>query len=188
MVGDYRRKRTSSKKNCKITGKITHATSSENVKNRHLKSKTPRRLQNKKMTEKDASAVASKNVTRKISSIKFKTVVARSSEFNYSSDDSRSGDSNDGSMLGDPESESDSANYYETNPEMTEKKKVKSQEKYLDQIKTQLGLTERDFVDFARNKKKENDEIKTVITAAGKPRKDPEIIVFQDPAKRKGKV
>ena len=41
------------------------------------------------------------------------------------------------------------------------------------------------FLKFEKCRKKEG---KTVITAAGKPKREPEIVVFEDPAKRKEKV
>ena len=64
-------------------------------------------------------------------------------------------------------------------------KPVKNENKYLEELKSQLSLTDDDFLKFEKCRKKEG---KTVITAAGKPKREPEIVVFEDPAKRKEKV
>ena len=68
------------------------------------------------------------------------------------------------------------------------RKRVNNEKKYLEELKSQLSLTDDDFLKFEKCRKKEKKEMKTVITAAGKPKREPEIIVFEDPAKKTEKV
>lgn len=69
----------------------------------------------------------------------------------------------------------------------TEQTGKKSERKHLEQIKTRLGLTDKDFLNFERSKKSDTKG-QTVSTAAGKPKKEPEVIVFEDPTARNRKV
>ena len=67
-------------------------------------------------------------------------------------------------------------------------KRVKNEKKYLEELTHQLSLTDDDFLKFSKYQKKEKKEVKTVVTAAGKPKQEPDIIVFEDPTKKKEKV
>ncbi len=63
-------------------------------------------------------------------------------------------------------------------------RKANTELRHLEAIKRRLGLTEQDFQEFRKSQEKHCDKEKAVITAAGKPRKEPEIIVFEDPTKK----
>ena len=96
------------------------------------------------------------------------------SEFNSSGSDSEPDDEYS-------DSETDLSNV----DEEERKKRARGQQKHLEKLKIRLGLTDRDFADNERTHKKEQKEEKVVFTAAGKPKREPEIVIFEDPAKRK---
>ncbi len=69
------------------------------------------------------------------------------------------------------------------------KEAITSKKKHLDDFSARLGLTREDFVKFEEKTAKGNDSVlEQVITKAGKPKRKLEVIVFEDPAKRKQKV
>ena len=67
-------------------------------------------------------------------------------------------------------------------------KEKRHENKYIEMLKNELSLTDYDFIEFKKSRNKDKKEEKTIITAAGKRKREPEIIVFEDPAKRKEKV
>ncbi len=70
-----------------------------------------------------------------------------------------------------------------------DKKAIASKQKHLNDFSAKLGLTKDDFEKFDGKSAKGNDSVlEQVITKAGKPKRKLEVIVFEDPAKRKQKV